>query len=493
MVARVRFHRVGHAPPQAESSADLLVNEAEGDESGEAVRCGRAIEPERAKDGIAGNRQDRRFDGAEQAKVLGSEVRCVPCLDFVVDTADVAGELREVIEASAQRAVEDGEDPMVAALALDDVGDRVDDGRRGPIEPLDHEDAIATARVVEMRGGRSEHLGAVRRARRHRDGGAAEQRFHRIERGRRHHPAYDPDALGAQVLGEPIDDRGRIAELGAVDEDHAIGAVEELAHAADRRRNVGDGSALLAHRLGHLAQQRARRDPELAGEKADGIVVDAQRLRVVALLREGLHQLRVRRVAQRLGSDDRLERAHDVGVVEFDTEFVMSVEDVVGERHEANLFGHDREVVGEVGEGLAPQCERVAEQGRGFAAIAAVGGREARGRESLELPGVDVEAVGDAVAALDGGDRVVHAGLVEGATEMVDVDVERLAGRRRLVGTPHRLAQCVGGDEFVRVEREPGQQSPLESTPHLDRRSAVADTDRSEHVDPVRHPRFSTT
>ena len=141
-----------------------------------------------------------------------------------------------------------------------------------------------------------------------------------------------------------------------------------------------------------------------------------------------------------------------------------------------------RDVVGEVAERRAsPQSRRRRQGLRGGLGIASRDRRTAGGMQPLG--DVDIELVGPQpqdVAARDGVETFLAAGLQQPLAESMHMMVQRAyAGRRRSIA-PHGVDECPVTHDSIRVERQHCAHDALLAAPERVRTRLIEQVNRSE-------------
>ena len=166
-----------------------------------------------------------------------------------------------------------------------------------------------------------------------------------------------PERLGIERLGE----RHRLDDVDEEDRDEPA----ELHRRPGERRLLEQERLVLAEDRGlELAELGARIDAELLDERLARGAVGGERVGLPSRAVEREHELRARALAQRLGSDERLELRDELGVA---AERKIGLDPLL-ERDRAELLeprdlGLGERLVEEVGERrAAPERERLAER-----------------------------------------------------------------------------------------------------------------------------------
>ena len=232
-----------------------------------------------------------------------------------------------------------------------------------------------------------------------------------------------------------------------------------------------------------LLERWARVDPELLDEYAPGLLVRLQRLGLTPGPVERQHQLAPQPLPQRVLGHKRLHLADEIRVT---AEREIGL-DALLERHEPQLLeARDRRLgerlVREVGKRLpTPQRERRAQEP---CRLLRVAGRACSARAiELALEARDVELVrldsGD-VPGWTGRDHGLAAGLSQSFTQLGDVDLDDLRGRRRRLVAPELVDQAVNRNDLVRPQQEDGEQRTLLRSSERQDTSTVSDLERAE-------------
>ncbi len=228
-------------------------------------------------------------------------------------------------------------------------------------------------------------------------------------------------------------------------------------------------------------ERRGRLDPQLLVEPAAEAVVGRERLGLAAGAVEREHQHPVRRLAQRVRGDVRLELGDRVGVAAArDVGLDALLE--AGQPQRLEMGGLDpRERLIELGERrAAPQVQRLAQQHGRPLRITRVQRRAPRLPQPREAGGVHVLALGDErVAGWPGLQRALRKHLAQ----LRDRDLDHLHRGRWDVLAPQVVHEPADRHRAVEVEEEPGEQRALPWAAELERPLPISHLERSEDAE----------
>ena len=229
-----------------------------------------------------------------------------------------------------------------------------------------------------------------------------------------------------------------------------------------------------------LAQLVAGLDAELLHQLPARLPVDGESVRLAAALVEGLHQQRLRPLAQRVRRHQSLQLGDQLGV-EAGGEVGLDplLEGGDAELVQAHRLGVRERLVREIGEGRAAyELECLPQQLR---LAAGLGGGTRLTQQLLEARRVDLLRIdAQQVAAGMGLDRVGSHELAQ----LGDVDLQGRARRHRRLRRPDGVDELIGRDDAVRLEEQHGQQAPLPLAGGRDRHSTPHDLEGTEDREP---------
>jgi hypothetical protein len=239
-----------------------------------------------------------------------------------------------------------------------------------------------------------------------------------------------------------------------------------------------------------LAKGRRRLEAELLQQQLPHLAVDLEGLGLAAAAVEGEHQLAAEPLAQRLGGDQALELADQLGP---GAKGQVGVDPLLhtdqAQLLKAGDLGLGERLVAEVGQRRSPpQGQRLGQRVGGLGGSPVGQGLATLGEQALEPAQVDLVGDGPEQVSRRPGHQPA---LRQGPAEPRHGGLEGVGRPRGRVLAPQLDQDALAGQHLVGVQHQQGEHGPLASSPVRDQPPAVRQLQRTQEANLHRSSRAS--